>query len=201
MLALNKNNLLIADCASKEDGRYILQTVRIEKHRTIATDGKILIRVSTPNLDKEQIPAIQGIEKSDTQIKPFLLPANECLKIAKSVPKVKSLPILNHIFVDTEKTNQNGFAVLGQTDLDTSPVYQVRKIEGDYPDIEQVSPKDPVLTIRFNPEFLIRVLRHAQRINQESVELKFYAPDKPVSITSRGEDGQTMRALVIPKVR
>jgi DNA polymerase III sliding clamp (beta) subunit (PCNA family) len=201
MLALNKNNLLIADCASKDNGRYILQSVRIEKHRTIATDGRIIIRMSTPKLDKEEIPEITGIEKSNTEIKSFLLPANECLKIAKSVPKVKSLPILNHIFVDAKKTNQNGFAVLGQTDLDTSPVYQVRKIEGDYPDVNKVSPKDPVLTIRFNPEFLVRVLKHAQRVNEATVDLKFYGPDKPVSITSVSEDGQTMRALVMPKHR
>lgn len=200
MLALNKNNLNIVDCASKEDSRYVLQSIRIDKDKTTVTDGRVLVEVSAPVIDQEAIPEIPGLKKSKEEIKSFLLPAEACKQLSKAVPKTK-LPILNYIFIDSETTNSNGFALLGSTDLSKWPVYNIKKVEGEYPDTEVVWPKDGVLdrkiTITFNPEYLIKVLRHAKAVNPGKVVLKFYGDEKAVRIEAKNEE-QNLRALVLP---
>ena len=55
-MLLNKHNLSIAELASKEESRYILQAIHVSAKRTAVTDGSIAVMVTLPEVDEKNFP-------------------------------------------------------------------------------------------------------------------------------------------------
>jgi len=154
---LNRHNLTIASLASKEASRYALGSILIAPERTVVTDGRLLATVSTPTLPAESVPTIDGFAPTNT-FRPFQLPAEDAMAIAKAIPKSTNLPILENAFVDA---GTDGKAKIAVTNLESSRVFEIRKPAGSYPQVDQVIPalEDSEIAIALNPNLLISLLR------------------------------------------
>lgn len=201
---LNRHNLALVELASKDACRFALCGVYVEAGRTIATDGHCLGIVDTPKVEAIEFPDAGDVETPTAALKPAIIPTDGCKAIAKALPRRSHLPVLLNARVDVNRTNANGSVRVVSTDLETTTPVDVKKIEGEFPDVSQVLPSgEPVLTIGFNALLLARVLKVAGTMARgaaNGVKLEFF--DKkgtgPVKITCETEEGQAATFLVMP---
>jgi hypothetical protein len=106
---LNKHNLNIARLAAKDESRYTLQGILVSPEHTTCTDGHQLTRVTTPKMDPQAYPEVEGGSPATKTWEPFILPRDAALAISKAIPKSSTVPILGNAAIG-EATNVNGHA-------------------------------------------------------------------------------------------
>jgi len=125
----NKENFAVAKVASKDQGRYHLNSVYCHPKYTVGCDGHALLIVTAPKVDIEEMPIPADGELTD-KFEPFILDLKDAQKVEKSIPKKSCLPILHHVAI---LKPDNGNAKLFTTDLQSQNITVSRKVDGEYP--------------------------------------------------------------------
>ena len=191
----NKNNLNVSKIVSKNDIKPVLATVAFFKDKTVATDSYRLIEISTPRgQDIEEYPNTDKNIIREIQDKPILIAAKEVAKI--KIKKHKELPVLeNAVLTENERTNG-----LLTTDLNTVQNVASLKNTDDFPDYEQIFPKEePIISVNVNPKMLAEVLQVLSGINTglRGLRLEIHGNDNKIVIKAEGKE-QTGRGIVMP---
>jgi hypothetical protein len=188
----NSLNLEVAKIASKLDTKPEIAGVFFTKTKTVATDSFRLIEISVPKVKAEDYPitpqgsAMRGCD-------PFIVEATGLGKI--KLPKNKSLPIVNNFAVKHIDKDKVEFLT---TDLESTQLIQLRRIEGQFPDYEQIFPKDaPVVEVAVNAAYLSGLLDILGKLGgTNGVKMKFYGSDKPIVLEASNGD-QSGRGMIM----
>jgi len=195
---LNKLNLEVAKAASKETGRYNLNSIHFTKDYTESSNGHIMARVTYPEqFDPSEVPDLIKTGKKE-DIQEFMIPADS-LKGVK-FPKKISLPVLKDLYVDVESTNSNGSAKFGMTDLETTIQPEIRKMEGEYPNVNACIPtSEPIFEVSLDGRYLAMMATIAAQFQERTGEitLHFHSFTSPVVITAFNES-QKFKGLIMP---
>jgi hypothetical protein len=197
---LNANNLKIAALASKEQSRYSISTILIEPGRTAVTDGHLAATVTTPSIPAADQPAIPGFTASEITTS-FMISAKDALDVAKALPSKSVIPILLNAFVDAAPAETARIAV---TDLDTARIFDCKKAAGQFPNIDQVIPKDDdaEIAIALNPDYLGDLLRALTPITKKDAHaciLRIKDPETQIRIDFENADtGQKGIGVLMP---
>src|SRR5689334_19472708 len=124
MRLLNRANFAVLHAVSKEESRYTLNAMHLDEDCTAATDGHLLITVSHPKARPDNFLCIDGLPNSgaDTAL---LIHVEDAKKIAKSIPRRTTMPILHHAAICRD---DKGVARAGVTDLDSPTVTLLRAV-------------------------------------------------------------------------
>lgn len=204
---LNKHNLRVARFASKESSRYTLQAILVEPSATVATDGHTLVWVSTPTDKPEDFPVVDGAPKPTREFAPFLLALDAAAAIEKALPRKSTIPVLMNAAISTEPNGDGASRpVITVTDLETPQVFRPGKVDGRFPQYENVMPKEdakPVFTIELDAAKLealskaFREFTHESNPQHHTVRIEFYGADKAVRFDANN-CGQGMTGLLMP---
>jgi len=210
-MLLDKRSLLMAKSASKDETRMALAGVRIEADGSgVATDGHILFKF-TPDavavMDPKDYPHLEGVDPviwgGVNTLKPFTIPTKDALDIAKAIPKRSCLPVLEFIALDEQKTNDNGSACFGVTDLESPRVFSPRKIDMDFPDYEKCYPKagnHPTAVVGLGIDVLEKAVQTLKAAGVESIRLEIRDPLSAVVVTSDLiNNGGKVTGLIMPR--
>ena len=200
-MILNRTNLELAAFASDDETRPALRSVHIGRGYTEATDGHVMMRVAIPDLDANEFPSIEGMDCTSNG-KEALIPADAAKTMAKAIPRKSTLPILQNLVWDARDSTDTElkFAV---TDLDTVQRFNPRPVEGPYPPVDNVIPKDNrVFQFSVNASKLAKALafvaKHTEDFQNNRVRLTFYGPNRAVRLDAKSKDGQQIIGLVMP---
>lgn len=201
---LNRHNLELEKFLGNEE-RYSISHIKVTKDATVATNGKVLVEVTRPKVDKEDFPIIKGHEQKEDR--DFYLTEEETRKVLKNIPKKVSLPILTNVAVSQEKEKTN----LMMTDLDNDVVISSRnKEEVNYPKFDEVYPKnDAIACVKLSARHLrdicdkaIKFIEANPKLETEPLTLKFYGEEEPLGFSAENtETEQKMKGLIMPIVK
>lgn len=200
---INKLSLEVSKCASTERSRYNLNGVHFTPKFMEATNGHILGRITYPiQFNPEEVPSVIKTAKKE-EIKDFIIPLDGIKEIKLPNGKGASLPILNEVYIDVEHTNSSPVARFSSTNLETTPVTEIRKIDGEFPKTEAIWPKDDqaVFEINVDPHYLKVMGEIGQSVASRSqgVTLTFYGKDSPMKIKAYNNDtSQEFTGLIMP---
>lgn len=212
MFLIHSRAKAVSAIAAREAARYArpestLNGVMVKEMETTieisATDGKRAIVVNQRKRSMEDFPMIPGFAPVNSG-KSALIPADEFGKIFSKIPKKSTRrEILEQAIV---APCADGVSVeTASTDLETENCKRIKCLEGNYPVIEDVIPKqNPVFTINFNPDLLSELLDAISRMSRENakvVTFDFYGPDSPAKITAETPDGDPITAVIMPMPR
>jgi len=206
---LNKHNLAVHQFVTKEAGRYATNVIHVTPKETVATDGTVLVRVSTPKLDPANFPLVDGVKPSAT-FKPFNLSVDAARTIEKAIPKKSTIPILSNVMIDGKATDAHpdkdlpDCAVLAVSDLENPQVFHPKKDGGNFPNWQAVIPKreEAKFAICLDARLLAKLAQFAAKFaandRVHEVRIRFYGEDKPVRLDAQGEDGQEWTGVLMP---
>jgi len=160
MEMLNKYNLQIANLLEKEDDftLNVQHIIKVTKDKTIATNRRLLIEVTRPDLPYEEFPETEHEYKQDRD---FYLTKNEIAKIQKLIPKTKGLPILENVMVSQKKDK----TTLITTDLVNTFTMSVKDRDIKYPKTDEIYPKEsPVATFIVNAKLLKEIATQVENL-------------------------------------
>ena len=158
---LNRYNLQIASLLVKEDDftLNVQHIIKVTKDKTIATDKRLLIEVTRPDLSYDEFPETEYEYKQDRD---FYLTKNEIAKIQKLIPKTKGFPILENIMVSQEKEK----TILVTTDLVNTFTMSVKDRDIKYPKTDEIYPKEnPVATFIVNAKLLKEIATQVEKFS------------------------------------
>ncbi len=120
---------------------------------TVATNGHMMLSVKAERPTLEDWPCLPGVDTADLagDVKPFTLPTETATKVFKAIRKSK-IPVLESIALNVGETNRGPNARFHATDLETVDVIESRKVDGDFPNTDQVEAR-----IREGGEFCFAV--------------------------------------------
>jgi len=192
IMLYNKHNLAVAKIASKSGNREELASVFFSKDKTAATDSFRLLEVSVnKSVKAEEFPQVEGVSAM-RGCNPFLVSAKQ---VAELKPKgAKHLPITEFVAVKHLDDKRVEFLT---TDLESLQVKQARRVDGKFPDYEQVFPQgEPQAEVVLNGEMLAELLKVMAGLH-EQVRVKFYGKNKPL-VFECGTSEQKARGLMMP---
>lgn len=202
-MLLNKQTLLLAALASREESSFTLAAILVTPKECVVTDGHQLTRISLPqDISPDAFPAIAGTgAPSNGDTEPFLLSTRHALEILKALPTKSSIPALERALVTI---GEDGKPQIVTRDLTSYRVWKPRET-GQFPDWQRVlpNPDEAQFKMTFNAELLDRVLKQAiqfQKLGGERsafCELTFYGPDKPMQVDVISGD-QQFQSVVMP---
>lgn len=210
---LSRANLELATLATSDKSRFTLNAILVRPDMTIETDGHQMVLVQTPlGAGTFTNPQLEICGKQAlTTWKPFLLSVSDALRIAKAIPKSKTLPILNHAFIlevrepaepaNEKETKGPRIVVLGVTDLESPQLFECRVPAGNFPDHERVIPKwVKPFTIGISSELNQKVNTFISKRQSgiKSTEVSFQDAHCAQRIVARLEDGCEVKALIMP---
>jgi DNA polymerase III sliding clamp (beta) subunit (PCNA family) len=128
-----------------------------------------------------------------------LIPAEAAEAAEKAIPKKAHLPVLTHAQVFVEKNRGN--IVIATTDLESPRVVTLKAADGQFPNTDQVMPKNkPVITITIGANQLAALVRYRQKFDapiRRNIKFTFYAPDKAVKFEWKNFDHAVV-GLIMP---
>lgn len=209
-ILINKHNLAVGQFAAKNESRYSMHAIQVSEQGTCATDGACLVKVSAPNQKASEFPLIDGVERQEN-ITPFLLPLDAAQKIAKAMPQNERIPVLNTALVAASPVHGENPkpATIAVTDLDTPQVFKPRCLNGQFPNVDDVIPKDePAFEIVLPAHYLAKLakaagdfsdLRGTGENSDEYLLLQMWDRSKAVVIRTRNtETEQDWFAMLMP---
>lgn len=189
----NSLNLEAIKFASESNYKPELACVFFKRDATIATDGYILVEISTPaKLQSE--PFDVGGKQAMSGCEPFLLPAGE-LKSIKLKDKKGTMSGVALAHLDNDK------AELLIKNAGDESIKIIRREQGKYPDYANLFPTGaPVAEVMLNADYVAELAELCSKLKSRSgMTLKFYADNKPLVIEA-SNDEQYIKALVMPIV-
>lgn len=203
-MLLNKANFLLANAASKENSRYVINGIQIEPDCTVATDGHRLVAIgAVREISPDDFPRIEGQPAPLYDFAPFILPRQVALDIAKAIPQNQRIPALHCAAVaQVPNGKPDDRATIYVTDLDTHRVFHTRRQDGQFPNWRQIVPKpqDATSVICMDIDLLqstLAQLKNAGVKNGVTIRIK----DAESAIRIDGgirETGQPVMAVIMP---
>lgn len=189
----NKNNFAIHKFNNND-------TIRIEQDRTIATDGRVLVEVSRPNIATEEYPHIEGF-KNSTEITPFNITTKTCKAVEKMQKKHKSLTVLNSIAVEQTDDGKAKFASTNLTDTNIIPSLLIDNYfpDTDYVKETLIKDKKVMVTIALNPTLLKDICSIVEKID-DTIYINIVDSNSAVQFKAKNPTTeQTISGLIMPK--
>ena len=206
----NKNNLIIHQITSKDENRPELSSVLFKKDRSVATDSFKLIEVK--NIGDEWQNLVNDYPILPDKSKPLvnfpkkgiMVDGGSVKKALKNLNEVKSeLSILKNACIVNANNPDNVKIV--STDLNRVDAVITKKVEGNYPNYEQVVPQNlknyrKVLVDIKQLKQLVDTLSQMELNSMPIIEL-YVADDenKPLVIKTKNDDlKQEITGLLMP---
>lgn len=200
----NKYNVALAALASKEESRYMLHAIQVTPKETVATDGNVLGRVTTPNFEADSFPMTDSFV-AKKEFDPFLLPVETAKQIAKALPlpDKPSIPILGNAAINSK--TENGKVQVGVTDLEHWQTFDVPPMSGTFPDYRKVEQKkdkakfEVILDaqkVKQMIDFLAKFAKEGR--GQSPVKFRFYDGKEAIRLDARADTGQEFMGLIMP---
>ena len=200
---LNKQNLGLYLFTSTDSRRPVLGSILVDHDRTVASNDRILIEVTRPEINTDDFPTIKGVVIAEQT--PFLLGRETAQGILKTLPSRKSMPIFHHAVVsqdgeDTRITTTDQFKVITHHVQDY--YYKVK----DYPKIANVYPEgNPVATVALDASKLEAICKFVTGFTQgdpgeHPIKISLYGEQQPVVFQSKNRTGQTLKGCIAPLV-
>lgn len=198
-MLLNRHNLGVVKFASTDKTRPAIETVHVTPKYTEATDGACLVRVTLPDADPADFPAIDGHTNGSTA-EHIQLPASVAKSALRALPKgrtVSRLPILGNASLDPATSS------IACTDLESPTVlrYTPDPAPTLYPDTDRVFPSDrPTATVNVDAKRLADLLAFLATVSgaaNNGVTLEFHGDNRPLVIRADSSEGQEAVALLM----
>lgn len=206
---LNKHNLEIADFCSQYESRYILEGIYVSPEKTSATDGRILVEITTPkeNLEDNE-PKVKGCEFT-RDFKPFMMPAKLAKEICRSIPtdsQTSGFSFMRYAHVDQSSDPDPEKEIkIGTLNRESNRIFQFKSLSGTYPDTKSAiwDPADETFAITVNPELMLKAMqmfnRFLRKWNMKSITMRFKKSNNAIRIEAKNlETEQTAVCMVMP---
>ncbi|HLY22262.1 MAG TPA: hypothetical protein VKT83_07315 [bacterium] len=205
MILIPKAFERVADVASKDENRSALCGVHVKATDAgviiEATDGARMIRATVPTPFKpEDFPTIAGFDANANGAQEAIIPLDAWKKAFKAVPKPKYRPILGCLALTMEQAQ----VTFASTDLQSASITPVKPVDGNYPNIDQVMPKDePTFAIAFDANILADTLKALAALADDGhkpmVRFEFHGSEKATKVVvSHSKESAQVEALVMP---
>lgn len=188
--------------ASTDKNRHILNGVYMNGKGTEATDGRVCIRVPYSQIGAEEFPPVAS---ASNERQCAIVPTKSFQDAIRTIPKGMTLPVLHCLRVSTRQHGSNLVAQLTTTDLDQTRVTESKTIDGTYPNLETVWPKDePKFSIAISAEVLKKVVDYAAKNGLEDGHgyhvINFHFTDNlsAVRFSIPLEDGRKAEGVAMP---
>lgn len=182
---------------AKDDGREVLKYLRVEskagKVVIAATDAHIAGVLEIEATTQEEYPLIPGQDGERPDWDALLLHRTTVEAMRKGMPKKSniSIPVLQELGVVTKIDTQSGIMQFGNTDLAGANVVSQRVFEGQFPNIENVKPKDsPVFEITLGLPVLEKMVKVMKKLECGLVDFQFHGQEQAVKATAEMSDGR-----------
>ncbi len=198
-MLLDKKLTAVCTIASKEEGRPVLQAVKLANGKATATDGFRLLEIDLPKWDKyeEELPTT-GHEPL-TNDEPYQILATELKKALDLIPTKTTLPILQHAWT-AKGTRENTVKIIS-TNLETTNSPEFTLVEGNYPEVDKIKPQEaPVFEISVNAKLLAELLQAMVKAEPlaNTVKMSFYDPLKVVKLEAQDFDKRNIVGYIMP---
>ena len=202
MRLYNRSHFAVRHAASKDVTRYNLCGVHFRADGSVeATDGHMAARATSGTPPAEEFPDV-GIESTSEPLEPFVLPLSAATEIVKAIPRRQSMPVLEHAALDVAGANSGENARFVTTDLEVKRPVEFRKIDGEYPNVDQVMPQ-----MKGKPAFVLdaSLVERACKIAREfcggaklpPVKMQFYPGKKHDGVGIRVEDPDRGELVIV----
>jgi len=195
---INKQNLSVSAFGE----RYGVKGILISDNFTAATNGKVLVIVNRPADDPAEFPVSPDGTPAQPKQGRYMITKEDAERIAKAIPKSKSLSILANA-MPLAPTEESRRFLIG--DLDSMQVMMVRPINSQFPSLthKKLWPKTkPKMEITFSVELLGQLLAAIKKASTKTfpiVTFKFYKPDGAARFSCElTDEGQKMTGLIMP---
>lgn len=203
-LYLHKRVAPIAQLASSDESRPNLQGIRVAqleggRVQLEVTDGHELARLTlTPAVADGEFPAPESPPPTQSAGLIHRDAWETAFKGLKKSGHHETLPVLDHLEVSLGAEH----ATLTSTDLEGQNRQTVKLMDGRFPNLEAVLPKEePTVTISFNATLLKRIMGVLAQISddkrQPRVKLDVFGPNSPMRFTLQDADLELI-GLVMP---
>ena len=196
-MLLNKNNLNLTDYCDKTNSKPEISGIYITPDETVATDGYVMVIVSTPKLDIKDFPTDSTAPFTPKQVR-AIIPANLAKSVANKLQTNTNLPILENAVIKNFK-NEEMITFLS-TNLEIQEETKGQVIKGTYPDYKKILPTGtPKAQFTVSYEYLKNALTALAKTtkNDKSIKIELYGETSPIVLKS-SNDLQTTTALVMP---
>lgn len=223
-MLLNKTVLSLATLASKEESRWTLKGVQINKECAVVTNGHYLVKVEGKlGLDADSYPVTPGLENLElTNGDSVILSAEAMLAAKKALPKRSPVPVLGEVALGT--VGEDKKAHLFVNTLESVQSFKAG-MEGTFPNWQAVMPDAEVAAeIVLSAEYLVTLGKWFADHTRDAykavapVRITIYKPeplskvdtegpvsfrhsrgaDRAVRFDAFGEDGQELTAVLMP---
>ena len=190
MKLYSRSQLSVRHAASKDETRFNMNGIHFREDGTVeATDGHMAARVKVETPPAEGYPHVADLTPTDEPLVPFILPIKAAEAVVRAIPRKQANPVLEHAVLDVAETNGNESARFVTSDLDTTTPMLANKIDGKFPDTDQIFP-----SITGDPSFSLNVglLERACKIAKEFAKgdrvtcLRFYPANEDASVSPIG---------------
>jgi DNA polymerase III sliding clamp (beta) subunit (PCNA family) len=183
-----------------EADRYSLNGVHFSADgTTTVTNGHYAVRYSPKgNPPDEEFPLVEGVNvESSSALEPFTMPTAAVVQLLKAIPKRSAIPVCEYAALDVEATNKNGQATIGITDLESPQILRPAKLEGTFPNVENVIPGGKAkVEVILDSTYLEKLGRWFREVGAKSVKVSVYAADKPVKLEAKTANGDALAVLM-----
>jgi len=197
MKTFNKNNFSIASLVKREQRR---DQVHITDNHTEVTNGHFLVRISSGEMKKEDLPeSLAGLKPDETPIN-TVISCSSAKKIHDAIPVVTHRPILNTAWQG--KNSDEAFIEFLATDLESWTPVVARRLEERFPDTDKVLAKEePQVKIAFNVDYMKRLCEQLARMGIKTTKLNIYGEKEAMEMKAQTDDGQDVTILLMPVKR
>jgi hypothetical protein len=202
MSLLNRLNLMIAESAP-EDGinRYSLSGILVSPTETIATEGHLVIRMTTIPADAKAVNSnFETAGVVNGAFEPFVLDRASALDALSLLPNSEWQERPKYAGIAFEDSKP---VVVVESESGPLRLIKTDSIASEkFPKVDLVQPKtEPIATVRLNVTLLKEILDVAEAMWPErqnrGVVFKIHGPDTAVEIEADNSD-QQMKALLMP---
>jgi hypothetical protein len=206
-MLVEKRVLGLAEFASKDTTRFVLNGVCLKPGFAEATDGHVLARVPLGEDATEDFPALpDGSALPELTLEnPVTLPAAFAKEVLKALPKKHTFPILESAAMTSAP---NGDVSLYVTDLTTPKVLTSKTVEGEFPKTEPIwegVKANDGATVGMDIALLKRVITYLEKFGEKKksthVSLTFDKESpgtKGMLVEAKLADGADFEAVVMP---
>jgi hypothetical protein len=215
MNLLPTNLAPLADVADQREGtRWAVSGVQLESltdgngmpagWRATATDTKRLVRVTGPDVTPlENYPDLPGMTTAPNGAVKAIIPTSRWKDFFRNAAKMtkKAVPAMRAVAVKMG----DEVVTMGATDGNDKPMTQTPIIEGQFPPVDQIMPKKirtgahvACFDGRLLAETLAAITAMCPKDDTPAIRFEFWEGYKPALLTTTGENGIKIEAIVMP---
>ena len=198
----NRNNFSIHALCDK-DRDYL--GVHVTPEFTEVTNGRYLLRVSTPEVGKEDLPEAPGHPRKELKeeeretIGSFTIHKDAAKAVENMIPKEKYPIILDNTWLGMNTNEEQAEFI--STDLEVANSKIIRKIDGRWPKTDSVFPSGEIeSTLGFDPDLMLKLCQQLKKMEVKYIKMDIRGENSPIELTGDiNETSQKVKALLMPK--